>query len=334
MRWLAAACSAGALASAPALAVAAELAARGPAECPDADELSFRIERHIGVELGAAAPLRFDVTFERADAGYAAQIDVSAEPGAAPQRRTLTAPDCTKLGDAVSVAAALALGIAAPMQSEQLASELANAPAPAPVPAAPPAPAPGADQAGAAEPSAEPSTIWVPRVSLWVIGDAGSLPSPGLGAALGAELASGRFALRLLGTILFEQQTELASVRATAPGAKLELLTAGLLGCTLPVGNPTEQLSVSACAGLELGRLAGIGTGVPAPRRGSALWATPLVQVAGFWVVPGTTLRLGVLLTGGAPLNRDEFALTGIGTVYRPPNLVGRISLGLDVAFD
>jgi hypothetical protein len=138
----------------------------------------------------------------------------------------------------------------------------------------------------------------------------------------------------LLGTILFEQQTKLPSAGATAPGAKLELLTAGLLGCTLPFGSPTEQLSVSVCAGLELGRLAGIGTGVPEPRRGSALWVAPLVQVAGFWAVPDTALRLGVLLTGGVPLNRDEFALTGIGTVYRPPNLVGRLSLGLDVAFD
>ena len=158
-------------------------------------------------------------------------------------------------------------------------------------------------------------------------GDRYSIPA-------GIESRYASIALRVLGTILFEQQTELASVGATSPGAKLELLTAGAVGCTLPFGNPSEQLMVSACAGLELGRLAGIGTGVLAPRRGSALWVAPLVQVAGFWVLPDTTLRLGLLLTGGVPLNRDEFALTGIGTVYRPPNLMGRLSLGLDVAFD
>src|SRR5689334_19256078 len=87
-KWLIAACSAGAFASVAPVADAAELAARGPAECPDAEELSFRVERHIGVELDAAAPLRFDVTFERAGAGYSAQIDVSAQAAdAAPQRR-------------------------------------------------------------------------------------------------------------------------------------------------------------------------------------------------------------------------------------------------------
>jgi hypothetical protein len=50
--------------------------------------------------------------------------------------------------------------------------------------------------------------------------------------------------------------------------------------------------------------------------------------------LPGSALRLGVMLMAAAPLNRDEFALNGITTVHQPPSVVGRLSLGIDIGFD
>jgi hypothetical protein len=73
---------------------------------------------------------------------------------------------------------------------------------------------------------------------------------------------------------------------------------------------------------------------VTAPRRGSTLWVAPLVQIGGFWAIPGTSLRVGITLAAAAPLKRDAFTLRDVGTVYQPPNVVGRVGLGLDVGFD
>jgi len=174
----------------------------------------------------------------------------------------------------------------------------------------------------------------VPSLSLWLLADAGSLPAPGLGAALGAELSWGRLQVRALGTLLFEQHTQLDSTLAPGAGAKLELLTGSLLACTAPIGGLRSQLASLACLGMELGQLAGEGTGVPGGRRGSALWAAPRVDLGGFWTIPGSDLRLGLSLMAAVPLNRDEFALNQLGSVHQPPSVVGRMSLGIDLAFD
>src|SRR5688572_1780348 len=100
----------------PGGARAAELSVQGPAACPDAAELAFRVERAIGVPLASAAALRFAVTFQRGTPGYGAELQVTggeAAPGAA---RSFRAEDCSRLGDAVGLAIALALGAAAPAE--------------------------------------------------------------------------------------------------------------------------------------------------------------------------------------------------------------------------
>jgi hypothetical protein len=237
----------------------------------------------------------------------------------------LVAADCGRLVDAVSVAVALALGAAdtegsLPSRSPELPEsagveeQTANADAP---------------------PPARTAEAWLPSLSLWLVGDAGSLPDAGMGAALGAEIEWRKFQLRAVGTLLFEQQTRMApTATARAPGAKLELFTGGVLGCTAPFASLRAPLAPLLCLGAELGRIGGVGTGVTAPRRGSALWVAPLVQVGGLWAIPGTSLRLGITLAAAAPLKRDAFTLRDVGTVYQPPNVVGRIGLGLDLGFD
>jgi hypothetical protein len=313
----------------------------GPSECADTGELAFRVERSLGAPLASAAPLSFEVLVWRGASAYVARIRMTNGSSAAgAKERVLNATDCGRLADAVSVAIALALGEAGEQAPD--ATSRADAPetpaapsAAAAAPAVSPAPDPSAVDDGTSDGrEAEPATAWVPALSAWLIGDAGSLPEPGLGAALGAELAWGRITLRALGTLLFEQHATLGSAPAPAPGADLDLLAGSLLACTSPFAGARGELAALACLGLEIGRLAGVGTDVAEPRRGSALWAAPRIDLEALWSVPGSALRLSAALTAAAPLNRDEFALTGIGTVHQPPSIVGRLSVGVGVGFD
>lgn len=331
---------------------AAELTASGPSECAGTAEIAFRIERSIGMKLGEAAPLTFDVALERGERGYVAHIGVTGSaPGAPPLERVLGATDCDKLIDAVSVAVTLALGVddanalrrpgGAPLGTDPAIAHRASATTAlgSPVASAAPAPPPAVSDAGSAEPEATNGGALAASMSLWLLGDAGSLPNPSLGVALGAQLGWRRLELRALGTLLFEQETEVESALALpagvpAPGAKLQLLVGAALACSAPFGSLRAPFAPFVCAGAEVGRLSGVGTGVVLPRRGGVLWAAPLVQVGASWAVPDTTLRLTAALTAAAPLNRDEFALRDLGTVHQPPSVVARLSVGVGVGFD
>lgn len=323
---------------------AAELAASGPRECADAVEISFRVERAIGMPLAQAAPLAFEVVMERTTAGHIARIGVT---GAAPEAtrftRELSGTNCDQLVDAVSVAIALALGAAAPSpdgdaapstERASAADARSAAAAASGAPGSGAAPAHAAADAGDDESRTTAGPSAAPSLSLWLLGDAGSLPGPSLGAALGAELGWSKLELRALGTVLFERETQLEAPASPAPGAKLALITGGLFACAAPFGSLHATLAPFACFGAEIGRLSGVGTGVASPRRGSALWAAPIVHVGAAWAVPDTALGLAMGLAVAAPLARDEFALRDIGTVHQPPSVVGRLSVGVSVRFD
>jgi hypothetical protein len=346
-RWGSALASSWILATLPGLARAADLVARGPEDCPDARELAFRIERKLTMPLEQAAPLRFDVTMEHSLSGHRARIDVT--PGGL--HRELAASDCEKLAEAVSIAVALALGnaaAAASASSTSAAAAASSAAGPAIGAASARERAPqraepdSSAAAGAAaahekedrgrDASLEQSTpVPKPSLSLWLLADAGSLPAPAVGASLGAEAAWRRFELHVLATLFLEQETQVESSDLTRPGARLQLWTGSALGCTLPWGERTALTPV-VCVGLEVGQLSGVGTGVSEPRRGSALWAAPLVQLGWAWAIPDSSLRLEVALLGALPLNRDEFTLRGVGTVHQPNAGIGRLSVG--VGFD
>jgi hypothetical protein len=287
--------------------------------------------------LGSAAPLRFEVVFERAVPGYTARLGVADAGGSRAKERQLHADNCEQLADAVSVAVAIALGAAdARSAPSGVADDVpTSAPAaPGPEPAPRESVAPSASDGGSTSGVVAAPAPWLPSLSLWGLADVGSLPAPSLGAALGAELGWRRWQLRALGTLLFEQHTTLESPLSPPPGADLGLLTGSLLACGSAFGNLATGVSGLACLGLELGRLAGAGTDVPAARRGSSLWLAPRLDLGATWSLPNSALRLGATFTVLGPLNRDEFELTGIGSVYQPPSVVGRLSFGIGLGFE
>jgi hypothetical protein len=314
------------------VARAAEIVAQGPSECPDSAELGFRVERNVGVPLARAPAVKFVVEMQRSAGTYAARLSATGDGDTEAKERALTGADCGELADAVVVAITLALG------------EAAAAPAPAapPIETAPalPVAARASEVASNVAVSDAPQTSEPahadglrPSLSLGVLVDAGSLPDPGLGAAIGVALSWERVQLRALGTILFEQHTEVGGA-PPAPGADLQLFAGSLHGCTTAIGGGERGFLVPVCLGFELGRISGTGTGVVAPRSGSALWAAPRADVGAHWCLPTSPLCLGATLTAAAPLTRSRFTLTEIGTIYRPSPVVGRLSLGIGVGFD
>jgi hypothetical protein len=315
-------------------AQAAELSARGPAECPDATELTFRVERAIGMPLGRAAPLRFSVQFMPARAAsYTARLAVeSSEPSGQGSERLLGPRPCAQLADAVAVAIALALGSTEPQASPSPEPAAGASPGAAEPGAASPAPllSPEDEARGAAARS-EPAGL-TPALGVWLVGDAGSLPGAGLGLGLAAELRVARFAVRAAGTWLFDRHVTLPGAGAPALGADMSLALGNVSACSAPFAS--ASLSASICAGWELGRLDALGTGVRDPRRAGALWSAPRVDLELAWATGDNPLRLVAQLSAATPLKRDDFFLRDLGSVYRPPVVAGRLALGVDVSFE
>lgn len=316
-------------------AVAAELSVTGPDACPDASELAFRVERSIGVPLALSAPLRFDIVFEApasAKGRYSARLHARRldGPDAAPAR-VIDAGDCGRLGDAVSVAIALALRSPEPASGSSDAlprSSTATTVSPATAASA----ARALDQSPSRSPRAdEPGAT--PALSAFVLADSGSLPRAGAGVGLGAELHSAQLAFRAQGILLFEQHAALRS-GASAPGADLSLMLGSASACWSPFGGFGASLAAFGCAGWELGRLGAEGTGVEVALRGAQLWTAPRLDVGLSWALAGRWLQGTVQLSALAPLKRDDFFLRDVGAVHRPPGAVGRLTIGVDVAFE
>jgi hypothetical protein len=325
-------------------ASSAELSWQGMVGCPDREELVYRIERALGGPLARSAPLHFEVQVAPSRSGVEARLNVTGGATQADKERVVSAPDCDKLVDAVALTVALALGAAEPeAHADGKESVLSTTAGPQTSTAEVTSQASANDlpvsddgtQAGSEEHGVGPT----PGVSLWLIGDTGSLPSAGLGAAFGLELSWHKIQLRALGTLLFEQHAEAGTLpdrlpgagsedAGADPGADLGLALGSLGACAAPYGSFRSPQSIALCAGWELGRLSGTGTDVPQPRSGGALWLAPRVELGGLWALPGTQLRLGGFLVAAAPLNRAQFALRDLGPIHRASSVVGRVSLG------
>jgi hypothetical protein len=318
---------------------AAEVDWRGPARCPDPDEVRFRIERAIGMPLSHAAPLRFDVRAQPVARGFMASIDVQASSGSRTRQRALVAADCGQLAEMVTVAVALALG-AALDDSEQLeesrldALQGADAAAPsesssAAVRDADAAPAPR-DGAEEIRPSEAAAAAWQPGVSFGLVADAGSLPKPGAGALAGLSIGRELVELRASGSWLFEQHTSVDTRAGTRAGADLSLFVGALSACFVPLGSSEASIAARGCAGWELGRLAGEGTGIERPRRAAELWNAPRLDAGASFALGSGSLRFDAGFTLAVPLERKNFILEDVGSVHRPSALVGRASFGIE----
>jgi hypothetical protein len=308
-------------------AFAGELRWEPPTLCADQEQLSFQVERALGAALEGATSLVFRVRTERAKDQLRAWLSiVDTEKKAPALERVLLASDCRQLIDGLVVAITLAVG----NREEQPAAAEVPAVSAAPQVAEPVAPSlVAADVEDSPTPAAvDPGQRHPWAASVWLVGDAGSLPHPGLGAALAVQAGWPELQLRALGSVLFEQQTTTRSGAAGPLGAELQLVSGTLSACAGPAW-AGDWLSV--CLGPEVGRLSGSGAGVESPKHRGTLWLAPRADLGLSFALPGTRFRAGVMLTAATPLTRDEFVIDGIGTVHRAASLVGRAAVGLEL---
>jgi hypothetical protein len=327
-------------------AEAAELTYQAPPGCPDREELSFRIARALGEPLEEAPPMRFDVAVRAVAGGFSATLRVETADhaaGGAPEatsglkERSLEAQDCSQLVDAVSVAVVLALGrleSAAPEHGANTDDRTAAA-SPSTKPSAP-LNAPSDDNAPVDEieqfaPSSD-STALRPGVFVWMLGDAGSLPSAGLGAGIGAQLDWSRWRVRAHASVMFEQHVDVEAASALQPGADLGLVVGGVALCRNAAELQPGALTLALCLGGELGRLSGRGTNVVPERSGSALWAAPTLDASARLDLGGGA-GLDLMLGGALPLTRNPFIIDDIGSVHRAAPLAARGALALSWSF-
>jgi hypothetical protein len=318
------------------LARASDLSWAGPAECARSEQLVFQVERALGAPLAETGQVHLQVHVARTVPTTRALLRIADDSADPPiSERRLVAPDCDKLVDTLAVAITLAIEAASP-QPEIL---------PAPAASAPPTSAqavvvlPAANASVPREvlldrplPDASASSWPTARATARLLGDVGSLPGPALGVGVGAQLAWSRWVLELTGVLWGERHARLDAAATPDVGADFSLATGALAACALPFDE--NSVAIALCAGAEMGRVSGRGTGITSPRTASGLWLAPSIEAGLTWKPGGSRLGLGARLGAAAPLGQRSFYLERLGTVHEVASLVARGGLSLEVALE
>jgi hypothetical protein len=244
------------------------------------------------------------------------QLELTTELGGIKGERVLRGRSCQAVADAATLTLALILNPEFQQTGEQPAAEKPAAASPIPrVTASPPEPPPPAQRL--------PERVR--GLALSQIGFAsGTLPrltaelTLGLGAALGP--ASGW-------VLASYDPPQEPRVQGQNAGARLWAGSAALLGCW--AFNARSPI-VGSCLGAEFRRLEGRGTGVTHPRTNDIYWVAPALGITGDLRL-ASRVQLRVAAFGNAPLHRPSVFLDGLGEVYRPERVGGRILGGVVV---
>ena len=334
MRWLSRANRFGlwafTLAAVPSVASnvrAAELSVDAPASCVEPSALADEVSDLIGKPIASVADVDFRVQIsEGPRRRWRLRLEmVGRRPNddgttAIRGNREIEGATCAELAEAAAVAIAVSVRSMMPEASaagprRPTASEEAT---PAPNVTAPPAPpSPGG--------SPRQAVPWRPAVALALATETGALPNTGFGVDVEAALRRGGLQVLAFGTWFASQDT----IGAGNTGGRFRLVLGGGLACFAPQRGRWTGL---ACAGFELGRLAGTGISVARPATGALFWRAPRADL-GVTVALGGSAALIVRAGAAVPLSRPEFVLDGADLVYRPSRLAGRLTTGLVIEF-
>jgi hypothetical protein len=293
-------------------------AAPSRADCPDAAYVLGEIERYVGsasarpdgqihakATVRGVGPDRWQLLLETTEGGVAGE-------------RVFQDESCRAVADAAVVVLAWMIDPDA----------MANRSSPAlekviPTRASPPSPAPTTTSLG---------SPLRPFVRLGLVGDWGTLPWPALGAELRGGAAWRR--LRLAGHAGYWPSRSKAAgglSDGASAGARFSLATFGLGGCLDVIPDTVDRpLQFSLCAGPEVDWIRGVGFGVTDPARGSKAWLALNGGVEARWLLHGP-LRLVFGARAVLPTEREHFALQGVGEIYRPTIVAGRVGFGLEL---
>jgi hypothetical protein len=269
-------------------------------DCPDREQLRAGLSRRLAreVSFGSDAPVHVVARVEQTAFGYSLTLHTRSARG--DDQRTLRARNCNELARASVLIVALLFpdhGGSAPLDYANDADDTA----------------------------AELDTgnwRWHARAE-WVV-DLGALPLAAFGPGLAIGVELGPASLELGGFALLPRAGTVAS--HAEPIATLRLTAAVASACLELVREP----ALAPCLALELGQLQGSGRELPYVTERSSLWLMPSAGVrASLPLTRWLRWSLGVAL--GLPWDRSAFTIRDLGLVHQVPNVVGRLTMGLEL---
>lgn len=311
-----------------------------PSVCPNRDQLIEQVQRLLAHSTAAKAPVNAaGIIHARAPGSFT--LELRTQQGERVGERTIEGANCGELSAAAALIVALAIDpdlvvpaeTSSPAQSPAADERPAAAP-PSTTAAGPPRPAPAQNPLPPppvnAAPRSDRNTGWPIAVRFGpMIGvDVGSLPGGTgyLGGYAGVTLT--KWQIELFGSRLFEQREQIAD--APARGADLNLWVAGARSCYTV---QPEWLELGPCLGFEGGQLRAAAFGTDRTGSGDAAWLALRAEAfARRQLIGPLAARLQLVLA--APLRRPEFVLENVGSVFRPPAVIGRAEIGLELRFE
>lgn len=289
---------------------------KAPESCPSATSERAEIGRRVG-DIEKTPPMetilaRVEI---RALSNNSFQLLLNTDIGGVVGERELSGSDCRQLAEATALVLALLINPNAMTTPETAPAEPKTS---APV-------APPLAESASVEP-ARPNPRFGAGLDA-VIGQ-GVLPGLAQGLDLRAIFQRGHWAA-LAGAGGFLPNREDAQI---LPGAKASFyrLEWTLAACAQTL--PARRLGAAVCLGGALVRLHGASSGVSNPGNASALWLEGLSELSAHLRVTGWA-RVRLSVEGRALGRAPDFAILGLGSVYRPPATSVRGGLGFDVLF-
>lgn len=325
----------GAAAAAPA-GPGIEWIAEPSVACQRRAQLQARVGALAGnAALTGDAAIDARVTVARVGARFHAVIEIHARGQTS--QRSLESSEC----DAIVEASALILAVSAdpvavaatfpPPKTAQprlvpriVPTHAADHRAP---PQAKPTPAAIATRPTNARPT-KPHPLGEPWGAVMVRGHVGAGVVPGIGSGVGGAIALGR--QRLTGRLGASYWAPNSATHPTLAGVAV-LVDAWSVEPQVCGSLPRAPWSLVGCAGPELGRLRGSGTGAAlvSSRDETRLWAAASATLTGRIAVH-RVLSLGLWLSGAVPIVRPRFVLSDATLLYQPS--VATIRGGLELA--
>jgi len=324
-----------------------------PASCPDRQMVLHQLEAVLEantVELDSAA-VRGDIV--RSGNEWVLSLDV--QVGGARRVRRLAAESCDDLGKAAAVALGLLIrplredaesspsvdaGTSAGSAGDAPIEPSATARHPGAGPSPPDAGLPdegqrdeGQRDEAADAPEGNPAPLaW--QLGVDAVADSSTLAGPSLGASIQSQLRVGAWGFGAYGLLLPARSRDVVGGSVEFEQWALGMRVCRALWPARPErdGEPPGAWRLDGCAGAELGRFLGSGSGLNRARN----------QVHDSWLAPSVGLHVGwhafphAGLVGRIeavlPLQRENYVINVDEEVHETPTVTARASLGL--AFD
>ena len=287
-----------------------EIVWKVPNSCPSLASERAEIRRRIGTveKSQLAAPLSAEVEI-RSSADGSFRLSLRTHTGNTTGERDLAGQTCQQLAEAAALVLALLINPNAAVMAEPPAVALPASPAPSPV---------VLDRASTA------------RFAFGIDGVLAGGALPGIAAGVSARLFFQRGPALLVlraGALLPKETSTPVWPEARASFYALESALA-LCGRT----SPARRVGAMVCLGGAIVRLHGESKGVSTPGDATAFWPEALAEAAGqLRLTQRTRLRIGAEVRGLG--SRPDFAVLGLGSVFRPSATSLRAGLGLDMLF-